>query len=81
MRWNGELSHLYSSCIQGSDSPSIYSRTSRGGGRAVVPATANISALVLSILSLLKSSLERVLYYVFRNQEMKDPRKESPMWI
>jgi hypothetical protein len=38
-------------------------------------------ALVLSILPLLKSSLERVLYYVFRVQEMKHPRKESPMWI
>jgi hypothetical protein len=51
----------------------------RGG--AVVPATANISAMVLSILPLLKSSLEKVLYYVFRVQEMKHPRKESPMWI
>jgi hypothetical protein len=81
--WNGELSNLCSSCIQGSDSPgsySNYSRTSGGGGGAVVPATANITALVLSILPLLKSSLERVLYYVFRDQEMKHPRKESPMW-
>jgi len=79
--WNGELSNLCSSCIQGSDSPSSYSRTSGGGGGAVVPATANISAMVLSILPLLKSSLEKVLYYVFRVQEMKHPRKESPMWI
>ncbi len=52
---------------------------SGGGGGAVVPATANISAMVLSILPLLKSSLEKVLYYVFRVQEMKHPRKESPM--
>ncbi len=48
---------------------------------AVVPATANISALVLSFLPLLKSSLERVVYYVFRVPEMKHPRKKSPMWI
>ncbi len=81
MGLNGKLSSLCSSCIQGSDSPSRYSRTSRGGGGAVVPATANISALVLSILPLLKSSLERVLYYVFRVQEMKHLRKESSMWI
>ncbi len=60
---------------------SSYSRTRRGGGGAAVPRTANISALVLSLLPMLKSSLERVVYNVFRVQEIKHPRKESPMWI
>jgi hypothetical protein len=50
-------------------------------GEAVGPTTANISALVLSFLLLLKLSLERVVGNVFRIQEMKHPRKESPRWI
>jgi hypothetical protein len=79
MEW-GAL-HLCGSCIQDSNSPSSYSRSSRGGGGGDVPTTANISALVLSFLPLLKSSLERVVYIVFGVQEMMHPWKESPMWI
>jgi hypothetical protein len=61
--------------------PAAKAEPAEEGGGAVVPATGNISALVLSILPLIKSSLERVLYYVFRVQEIKHPRKESPMWM